>query len=64
MGEDDVYRWWILGLNMKEKGFSQVFGGGLNWSRKAIQVMAQMHDKKTKQTETDTGTDQGTDRVK
>ena len=57
MGEDDVYGWWLLGCNMVEHGLSQVLFG-VKLERKAIQLMAQMHDKKKKmetETETDTG---------
>ena len=54
-----MYRWWFLGCNMVEQGLSQVLSG-VKLERKAIQLMAQMHDKKKKmETETDTETDTG-----
>ena len=50
-----MYRWWILGCDMVEQGLSQVLLG-VKLEGKAIQLMAQMHDKK-KKTETETKTD-------
>ena len=49
-----MYGWWLLGLDMVEQGISQMLGG-VKLERKAIALMAQMHDKKNKgETETDT----------
>ena len=51
-----MYGWWILGLDMVEQGLCQV-AGGVKLERKAIELMAKMHDKKRKEGETDTDTD-------
>ena len=49
-----MYGWWLLGLDMVEQGISQILGG-VKLERKAIALMAQMHDKKKEgKTETDT----------
>ena len=50
-----MYRWWLLGLDMVEQGIYQILGG-VKLERKAIGLMAQMHDKK-KEGETETDTD-------
>ena len=45
----------LLGLDMVEQGIYQILGG-VKLERKAIGLMAQMHDKK-KEGETETDTD-------
>ena len=49
-----MYGWWVMGLDMVEQGLSQVLAG-VKLERKAIELMARLHDKrKAAETETDT----------
>ena len=45
--EDDVYGWWLLGLDMIEQGASQELSG-IKLTRKAVKIMADKHDEMLK----------------
>ena len=52
IAEDDVYGWWLMGMDMMEQGVSQHLSG-LKMMRKAVALMADKEEKAATVEETD-----------
>ena len=50
IADDDIYGWWLMGIDMIEMGTSQNLAG-VRLMKKAVKMMADEHDKGLKMTD-------------